>query len=91
MGPVPGSEVVCNEVRLGMTTNLCNSLRLASCTLARRICCRQAKPKEKPYKLADSDGLYLEVALSGGKWWRLKYRINGKEKRISPACIRKSD
>jgi hypothetical protein len=41
----------------------------------------QAKPKDKPYKLADSKGLYLEVAPNGGKWWRLKYRINGKEKR----------
>ena len=31
----------------------------------------------------DSGGLYLEVAPSGGKWWRLKYRFAGKEKRIS--------
>ncbi len=44
---------------------------------------RTAKPKDKPYKLADSGGLYLEVAPSGGKWWRLKYRIGGKEKRLS--------
>lgn len=47
------------------------------------IACKQAKPREKAYRLADSKGLYLEVAPSGGKWWRLKYRINGKEKRIS--------
>jgi integrase len=47
------------------------------------VACKQAKPKEKAYRLADSKGLYLEVAPSGGKWWRLKYRINGKEKRIS--------
>jgi integrase len=47
------------------------------------VTCKQAKPKEKAYRLADSKGLYLEVAPSGGKWWRLKYRINGKEKRIS--------
>lgn len=44
---------------------------------------KAAKPKEKPYKLSDSGGMYLEVAPSGGKWWRLKYRIDGKEKRIS--------
>jgi len=44
---------------------------------------RNAKPQEKPYKLADGGGMYLEVAPSGGKWWRLKYRIDGKEKRIS--------
>ena len=35
---------------------------------------RNAKPKDKPYKLFDGGGLYLEVATSGGKWWRLKYR-----------------
>lgn len=42
-----------------------------------------AKPNQKPVKMYDAGGLYLEVAPSGGKWWRLKYRINGKEKRIS--------
>jgi len=41
------------------------------------------KPKAKPYKEFDGGGLYLEVAPSGGKWWRLKYRFDGKEKRIS--------
>lgn len=45
--------------------------------------CRAAKPKEKPYKLSDSEGLYLEVMPSGSKQWRLKYRLNGKEKRIA--------
>lgn len=45
--------------------------------------CRTAKPKTKPYKLFDSEGLYLEVHPSGGKYWRQKYRIYGKEKRIS--------
>ena len=38
---------------------------------------------EKPYKMADAGGLYLEVDPSGGKYWRLKYRRAGKEKRIS--------
>lgn len=42
-----------------------------------------AKPKAKPYKLADGQGLYLEVMPSGAKYWRLKYRIAGKEKRIA--------
>lgn len=37
----------------------------------------------KPYKLGDSGGLYLEVSPTGGKWWRLKYRFGGKEKRLS--------
>lgn len=44
---------------------------------------RAVKPTEKTQKLFDGGGLYLEVAPSGGKWWRLKYRFGGKEKRIS--------
>jgi integrase len=44
---------------------------------------RSARPAAKPVKLFDGGGLYLEVAPSGGKWWRLKYRHGGKEKRIS--------
>jgi len=44
---------------------------------------RNAAPREKAYRLADSGGLYLEVAPSGGKYWRLKYRFAGKEKRLS--------
>ncbi|WP_295543842.1 integrase arm-type DNA-binding domain-containing protein [uncultured Thiohalocapsa sp.] len=44
---------------------------------------RNAKPGDKPRKLFDGGGLYLEVAPSGGKWWRLKYRYHGKERRLS--------
>lgn len=44
---------------------------------------RNAKSADKARKLFDSGGLYLEVAPSGGKWWRLKYRFDGKEKRLS--------
>lgn len=43
----------------------------------------QAKPQEKPYRLYDQHGLYLEVSPAGGKLWRLKYRIEGKEKRLA--------
>ena len=42
-----------------------------------------AKPGEKTVKLFDERGLYLEISPKGGKWWRLKYRIGGKEKRLS--------
>ena len=42
-----------------------------------------AKPTQKAFKLFDGGGLYLEVAPAGGKWWRLKYRFEGKEKRLS--------
>lgn len=44
---------------------------------------RNAKPGEKPVKLFDERGLYLEISPTGSKWWRLKYRFDGKEKRLS--------
>lgn len=44
---------------------------------------RGAAPRDRSYRLFDAGGLYMEVAPSGGKWWRLKYRWGGKEKRIS--------
>lgn len=44
---------------------------------------KQAKPREKLYKISDERGLYLEVTPTGSKWWRFKYRIDGKEKRLS--------
>ncbi len=44
---------------------------------------RAAKPTAKPYKLADGRGLYLLVNPTGGKWWRFKYRLAGKEKLLS--------
>ncbi|MGH8273834.1 MAG: tyrosine-type recombinase/integrase [Gammaproteobacteria bacterium] len=44
---------------------------------------RHAKPGEKRRRLYDSRGLYLEIAPSGGKWWRIKYSYAGKENRLS--------
>jgi integrase len=44
---------------------------------------RTVKAKEKPYKLSDERGLFLLVQPKGGKLWRLKYRIDGKEKSLS--------
>ncbi len=44
---------------------------------------RNAKPAKKAQRLFDGGGLYLEVSPSGGKWWRFKYRVANKEKRIS--------
>lgn len=43
----------------------------------------KAKPLEKPYKLADGGGMYLEVMPNGSKYWRLKFRYAGKEKRLA--------
>lgn len=42
--------------------------------------CKGAKPKLKPYKLADSQGLYLHVMPNGSKYWRIKFRYLKKEK-----------
>jgi integrase len=43
----------------------------------------KSKPKDKPYSLFDGGGLYIHILPSGGKLWRLKYRIGGKEKLMS--------
>jgi integrase len=47
------------------------------------VAIRTAKPREKPYKLADQDGLFLLVQPSGGRLWRLKFRRDGKEQKLS--------
>ena len=44
---------------------------------------RGCKPRDKPYKLADEKGLFLLVQPSGGKLWRLKYRVAGVEKKLA--------
>lgn len=44
---------------------------------------RNAKPKEKGYKLSDGQGLYLLVTTSGGKLWRLDYSHNDKRKTLA--------
>lgn len=47
------------------------------------VALRTAKPGEKPRKIFDGGGLYLEIRPNGAKYWRLKYRIAGVEKRLS--------
>ena len=44
---------------------------------------RNAKPKEKAYKVTDSQGLYLLVNPRGSKLWRVKYRMNGVERKLA--------
>ena len=44
---------------------------------------RNAKPKDKPYKLYDEKGLFIQITPNGGKWWRFKYRYLDKEKLLS--------
>ncbi|MDR3322966.1 MAG: integrase arm-type DNA-binding domain-containing protein, partial [Zoogloeaceae bacterium] len=44
---------------------------------------RTEKPADKPLKLRDGGGLYLLIPPTGGKWWRLDYRFDGKRKTLS--------
>ena len=45
--------------------------------------CKNAKPSEKPRKLADGGGLFLLVQPTGGKLWRQAYRFDGKQKTLA--------
>jgi hypothetical protein len=47
---------------------------------------RNAKPRTKPYKIADGEGLFLLITPSGGKYWRMKYFLAGKEKLLALAA-----
>lgn len=49
------------------------------------VAIRKAKPKAKPYKLADGRGMYLLVSATG-KYWRLDYRLEGKRKTLAMGC-----
>lgn len=44
---------------------------------------RNAKPRERAFKLYDERGLFLLVPPTGGRLWRLKYELQGREKLIS--------
>ena len=47
------------------------------------VAIRNAKPGAKAIKLADGDGMFLMITPAGGKLWRLKYRIDGREKLLA--------
>ena len=44
---------------------------------------KNAKPTDKPYKLADDKGMYLLVNPNDSKYFRLDYRYNGKRKTLA--------
>ncbi len=46
------------------------------------VAVRKARPSAKAYKLGDSLGLFLLVQPSGGRLWRMKYRVDGREKKL---------
>ncbi|WP_336970821.1 tyrosine-type recombinase/integrase [Sphingobium aromaticiconvertens] len=47
------------------------------------VAIKAAKGRDKPYKLTDSDGLYLLVTPAGGRYWRMNYRHFGKQKTLA--------
>ncbi len=47
------------------------------------IKCKNIKPTDKTFKVSDEKGLYLEVNTNGAKYWRLKYRFAGKERKLA--------
>lgn len=49
---------------------------------------RNLKPKAKPYKVGDFDGLYMTVTPTGSRLWHMKYRVAGREKRMSFGAYR---
>lgn len=44
---------------------------------------RHAQSRDKPYKMADSEGLYIHIMPNGSKHWKMKYRFDGLEKKMS--------
>ncbi len=47
------------------------------------VAVKKSAPRIKAYKMSDGGGMYLEVMPNGSKYWRLKYRFGGKEKRLA--------
>jgi hypothetical protein len=52
-------------------------------TMLTDTACKNAKSTQKPYKLTDGEGLYLQVTPSGRKYWRLNYRYAGRQKTLA--------
>ncbi|WP_183046082.1 Arm DNA-binding domain-containing protein [Salmonella enterica] len=52
---------------------------------------RKIKPTEKSFKITDSAGLYLLIKPNGSKLWYMKYRVDGKEKKLAfgPYAVKK--
>jgi hypothetical protein len=68
-----------------MVTLMVTAKRLTGVTIMplTDLAIRNAKPKEKPYKLADGGNLFLLVQPNGSKWWRYAYRFHKKQKLLA--------
>lgn len=51
------------------------------------IAINSLKSKDKPYKVADRDGLYVSVAPTGTKTFRYDYRVNGRRETLTIGMI----
>ena len=84
--PVQSYQILLQPTQCGGTIGGINKRRghkVAGSNKLTEAAAKQAKPKDKPYKLPDGGGMYLEVMPTGSKYWRLKYRYGGKEKRLA--------
>src|SRR6478672_4244388 len=78
LGAYSGAQVQCDAVPAGGDAPMVTSA--GSLTA---VAIRNAKPGPKPQRLFDGGGMYLEVMPNGSRYWRLKYRFAGKEKRLA--------
>ncbi len=60
-----------------------NSTRPARVKGLTDIAIRNARSRDRAYKLSDGRGLCLLVQPNGSKWWRFRYDWDGKEKMLS--------
>ena len=44
---------------------------------------KKTKPKDRDFKLSDGAGMFLLIKANGAKYWRIKFRIGGKEKLLA--------
>src|ERR687893_324459 len=87
MGSSPGPVRVC----LVTSGNLVGIIKARCQRIDRKIptmpltdtVCRNAKPADRPVKKSDGGGLFLLIAPTGGKLWRLAYRFEGKQKTLA--------
>ncbi len=76
-----GAQVGAPKLKSGGTTQFKKRRQKEGPFTATEV--KNFKPEDKPYREADGGGLYIEVMPNGSKYWRWKYRFDGKEKRLA--------